>query len=207
MPTTPTQRKLTSLWHQLSPAEYNPNALYTVLQNEGRTTGLQPTHLAPALGAVIESHTDWEHLWAFLGPQPLLGNIYRCELVWHQVDWDDTTDGWAPTTGSDNEMFWDFVKGRPTGLPRVTREDALAGESEDLGSVGRTIIGVHREEVPDVVSALVGQFSDRLAEPRIWMEPDDVGEKYNLTFDVLVWREDPPGTDEPRWVPIDEIIA
>lgn len=205
MPATPPEQQLKAMWHRLSDAEYNPAVPHTVLTNEGRTRGLDAAHLAPALAAVVHAKQEWEYLWAYVGPQPMTFGTYDCELVWYEVEWSDDDAEWVPADEG-TETFWHYFGQRPADPPTLSRAEQLAGETDHIDGVRRQITDVDRSEVPSVIAGLVSELAGRPAEPRIWLEPDPVGDQYYLTYDIVVWRGDPLfASDGAEWVSVDEV--
>lgn len=205
MATPSDERQRRALWNRFTEADYDPEVLDTVLNNEGRIRGLSAQHLAPSMAAVMATRQDWEHLWMYAGPEPVSLGTYNYELVWYEVDWCDQSDAWVPDGGT-NDLFWHYFGMRPTAPPTVTREQQVAGETDHIDCTARMVTELNREEVPPLVSALTEHVADEPVEPRVWLEPEDFGDGYMVTFDLAAWQGDEAlQTGDARWVSVDNL--
>lgn len=203
MTAPPFNSNRTALRRNLKANNLSPRSVFEAIDNEGVSTNLKGEEATIALAALFDETDPWEHLWAYVGPGKFVMRRFRYRLGWYTVNWDEDEWDWMPTTESP-EGYHTYASQHPPDLPTVSREEQLNNETDHIDGVGRTVTGIDRTATPDVLSAIMREIEGDMAAPRMWIHPDEVGDKYHLTYDIVAWTGDDFGLSG-EWKSVDKL--
>lgn len=197
MPNPPQDDRLQDLWSELVKKDIDPDAVFEAAQKGASYGGLHQRQISAYIESILERTDPWEYFWICTGPSPIGDHHYQ--FIWSQVEWDDEQEAWT----SGDSTFTDIT---PYEIPFQSHEEVPADEfhtwlkNRDPESLfdGAKLTHVSRDDVL-TVSELLFDETPNTFDARMKALPDDVGEAYTVTWEVVDWEGNPAdGYWKPR---------